>query len=154
MRYPTSWLRAFPDDRDAVVVLAIRTLGVLSVGLVAIALLGVVAIVDAFTGPEGGWEGLIVGAAIAVGGGALLIGVALGTVAHVAGKRYRDGQDVGFLVPVGVVMALAGAAAWLPWAMSEHRAPLDQYIAVLGTVVGLLGIALAWRISRSQSRQA
>lgn len=128
----------------------LRLLGALSVFMAFIVVMALVVIVGAMVDPPTGWEGLIVGIAVMLGGGAAVLGSGLLWLAN-AGAR--DPNATNFRYGISAITVL-GATFWAPIAWQGHVAPIDRYLAVLRLGLLLIGAVTLWRLSRSQSRPA
>lgn len=146
MRWPLAWVQ--PETTDRVLRLVIRLVGVGSLALFAIALLGLIAGIQALIAPIDGWGDLIAVLAFMIGLGAALLGAGLSWWAHVAS---RSGKGV---MGGALAMLIIGSTFWAPLAWQEFPTPLDRYVAALRLGIMVLGAVAVWRISRNQSRPA
>lgn len=128
----------------------VRVLGLVGLCLLAIASLGVIALVQALVRPVDGWQGVVVALIVTLGLGALLLG---GAVLWLADAAARDPSRRP--VRVGAwVLTVVGLTFWWPLLTKAPTAPIDHYLAVLRAGFLVLGALLLWRISRNQSRPA
>lgn len=147
MPWPVAWIR--PQTPDPLLRLVIRIVGAASLAFFGVAIIGVVAAIQAFTDPVDGWEDLIAALAIMIAVGAGVAGGLLSWWSHAASHHIGNGVWLGALA-----MAVVGATFWAPVAWMDHPTPLDRYVAAIRLALLVLGGFAWWRISRNQSRPA
>ena len=103
-----------------------------------------IALADILRNPVDGWEGLVVGAMVLVGGSCLLLAALTSWSAHALALERADAPWA------AAVLALLGVAMSAFW-FDPHRAPIETYAGFIGITMALLGGASWWRLSRSRS---
>lgn len=131
---------------DRVAGVSLRVLGVVGLAALATGLLfvgvGVWTLLQIQLRGDQGWDGLVAGVTLMLGGLATVSGVAATWSAQRGFVAWHDGF-AGPVRVVGIVWTIIGATFWMPRAWQNHPNPLDDYLALARLAVLILGL-LIW----------